>query len=84
MDVHLLHILTSGLQILTGIEVAGILCQVLADGSGHGQTAVAVDVDLADGRLRSLTQLLLGNTYCIRQLATKLVDGVNLVLRYRA
>ena len=37
-----------------------MLCHKLADGAGHGQTQVGVDVDLADGQLGSLTQLLLG------------------------
>ena len=81
MDVHLLHVLASGLQILTRIEVVGMLSQILTNGSGHGQTAVRVDVDLADSALRSLTQLLFGNTYCIGQVAALLVDGVHLVLR---
>ncbi len=40
VDVHLLHVLASGLQILTRIEVIGILSQILTDGSSHGQTAV--------------------------------------------
>ena len=31
VDVHLLHVLTSGLQILTRIEVSRMLSEVLAD-----------------------------------------------------
>jgi hypothetical protein len=38
VDVHLLHVLTGGLQILTGIEVVRMLSQILTNGSGHGQT----------------------------------------------
>ena len=79
VDVHLLHVLASGLQILTRIEVSRMLGQVLADGSGHGQTRVGVDVDLADSTLRSLTQLLLGDTDGGLEVATELVDGVDLV-----
>ena len=79
MDVHLLHVLTSGLQILTRIEVIGVLSQILADGSSHSQTRVRVDVDLADSTLRSLAELLFGDTYCIGQVTTELIDGVNLV-----
>ena len=83
VDVHLLHVLTSGLQILTRIEVIGMLCQILADSSSHGQTRIRVDVDLADCTLRSLAELLFGNTYCVGQVTTELVNGVHLVLRNR-
>ena len=82
VDVHFLHILTGGLQILTRIEVSRMLSQVLADGSGHGQTRVGVDVDLADSALRSLTQLLLGDTDSGLEMTSKLVDGVHLVHRH--
>ena len=46
VNVHLLHVLTSGLQILAGIEVTRILSEVLADSCGHSQTRVRVDVNL--------------------------------------
>jgi hypothetical protein len=81
VDVHLLHVLTSGLQILTRIEVVRMLSEILTDGSGHGKTRVRVDVDLANSALRSLAELLLRNTYSVGQVTTELVDGVNLVLR---
>ena len=81
MDVHLLHVLASGLQVLARIEIAGLLVEVLADGCGHGKTAVRVDVDLADCALAGLAELLFGNTYCIGQFAAVSVDGVNFVLR---
>ena len=40
VDVHLLHVLTSRLQILTWVEVSRMLSEVLTDGSSHGQTRV--------------------------------------------
>ena len=80
VHVHLLHVLASGLEILTRIEVTGVLVEVLADGGGHGETAVGVDVDLADCALGGFTELLLGDTYGIGEFATVGVDGVNLVL----
>ena len=40
VDVQLLHVLTSGLQILARIEVIGMLSQMLTNGSGHSQTRV--------------------------------------------
>ena len=45
---HVLDSLTSGLQVLTRIEIAGVFYEVLADGSGHSQTQVGVDIDLAN------------------------------------
>ena len=81
VDVHLLHVLAGGLQILARIEVSRMLSQVLADGSSHGETRVRVDVDLADSALGSLAELLLGNTDGSVELAAKLVDGVHLVHR---
>ena len=57
-----LDVCTSGLQILTRIEVIRMLVEVLPDSTGESQTQVGVDVDLADGQLCSLTQLILGNT----------------------
>ena len=67
--VHLLHVLASGLQILAGIEITGLLVEVLADSCSHSQAAVAVNVNLANCTLAGLTELLFGDTYCIRQLA---------------
>ena len=55
MSDHVLDSLTSGLQILAGIEVIGMLGKVLTDVAGHCQTNIGVDVDLADGQLCSLT-----------------------------
>ena len=81
VDVHLLHVLASGLQVLARIEVIRMLSQILTDSSSHSQTRVRVDVNFANSALRSLTKLLLGDTYCIGQVATKLVNGINLVLR---
>ena len=46
---HLLDGLTGGLQVLTGVEVVGVLGEVLPDAGGHGQAQIGVDVDLADG-----------------------------------
>ena len=82
LDIHLLHLLACRLEILAGIEVAGILGEVLADGGSHGQTRVRVDVDLADSALGGLAELLLGDTYCIGKLSAVLVDDVNILLRH--
>ena len=82
MFVHLLHLLAGGLQILTGIEVAGELVEVLTDGRSHCQTAVGIDVDLANGALCSLTELFLGDTDGIGELSAVGVDDINILLRH--
>ena len=60
----LLDVGTGGLQVLAGIELVGVLRHELADGAGHGQTQVGVNVDLADSHGRSLTQHLLRHALC--------------------
>ena len=84
VDVHLLHALAGGLEVLARVEVVGMLSHVFTDGGSHGQTAVAVDIDLADGALGGLAQLLLGDTHGGLQGATVGVDGVDLVLWHGA
>ena len=69
MHIELLHLVTGGAEILARIELAGLLGEDLADGGGHRETAVGVDVDLADGALGGLAELFLGDTDRIRQLA---------------
>ena len=80
MDIHLLHVLTRRGEVLTRIEVAGLLGEVLADGGSHREAGVGVDVDLADGALGGLAELRLGNTDGVGKLTAKLVDRVDLVL----
>ena len=80
--VQLGHLVTGGTAVLAGIKLTGLLGKHLADGSGKGQTAIAVDVDLADGALGGLAQLVLGDTYGIGQVATVGVDDVDILLGY--
>ena len=84
MYVHFLHTLASRFQILTRIEMVGMLCKVFADSGCHSQTAVAVNVYLAYSALGCLAKLLLGNTYGCLQSTAIGVDGVYLILRHRA
>lgn len=80
--VELLHVVAGRAEIFAGVEFLGVLGEGLAHGGGHGQTRVRVDVDLADVHLGSLAELLFGDTDCVGELATELVDGVDLVLGY--
>ena len=80
MLVHFLHLVASGTAVFAGVELTGILCEGLADGCGEGQTRVGVDVDFADGALSGFAELLFGDTYCIGELATILVDDVDILL----
>ncbi len=78
--VELGHLVACRTTILAWVELARFLVEYLAHCSSECQAAVAVDVDLANGALSSLAELLLRNTYCIGQLATVSVDGVDILL----
>lgn len=56
---QLLDIGPGGLEILTGVKLIGMLLHKLTDGARHGQAQVGVNVDLADGQLCGLPQLIL-------------------------
>jgi len=77
------EVVTSVGEVLTRIVVLGVLDKVLADSSSHGETTIRVDVDLADGALDSLADLVLGDTDGVLDLATELVDGLDVLLRNR-
>ena len=81
VDVHRLHRISCGGEVLARIEVARVLRKVLADCRGHGQAGVAVDVDFADRALRRFAQLAFGNADRIGKLAAELVDRIDLILR---
>ena len=72
-----------GLQVLTGVELRGLIVEELTDGAGHSQTQVGVDVDLTYAQSGSLTQLLLGNADGVGHLAAVGVNHSNIVLRNR-
>ena len=92
VGVHLRHVLTGHLAILARVEVVGMLGQGLTHTGGGGPAGggveekglgtVGVDVDLADGALGSLAELLLGDTYGVGQVATVLVDDLHILLRH--
>jgi len=81
--VELDKVVTSVSEVLTRIVVIGMLNKVLTDSSSHGKTTIGIDVNLADGALDSLADLVLGNTNSVLNLATELVDGLHMLLRNR-
>ena len=84
MHVEFLHALAGGLEIFAGVKLCGLLGEGLADCGGHSETAVAIDVDLADCALGGLAELLLGDADGLLEGATVSVDGIDLFLRHGA
>ena len=80
--VELLHLVAGRTEILAGVKLCGLLVEDLAHGSCHGQTAVGVDIDLADIHLCSLAEFLFGDTDCIGQFTAVGIDDVDIFLRY--
>ena len=78
---HFLDVVAGGLEVLARIEVIRMLDEVGADGAGHGQTQIGVDVDLADRAAGSLTQLLLGDADRVGHAAAVGVDHLDEFLR---
>jgi len=77
------EVVTSISKILTRIVVLWVINKVLTDSSSHSETTIRVDVDLADSALDSLTDLVFRDTNGVLDLATILVDGLNVLLRNR-
>lgn len=83
MLVEFLHLVASRAEVFTGVELSGLLSEDFADSRSHSQTAVRVDVDLADIHLGSLAELFLGDTDSVRKLAAVLVDNLDIFLGNR-
>ena len=82
VHVELLQLVAGRAQVFAGVELCGLVYEDLADGCGHGQTAVRVDVDLADCALGGAAKLLFGNTYGILERTAVRVDDFYVLLRY--
>ena len=55
-DIELFEFVAGRTKILAGVEFFGLFVEDLADGSGHGKTAVGVDVDFANRTLGSFAE----------------------------
>lgn len=80
MLVEFLHLVAGRAEVFARVELTGLGGEHLADSGCHGQTAVGVDVDLADIHLRGFAELLLGNADGVGKLAAVFVDGVDILL----
>ncbi len=79
--VEAFHFVASRAEVFAGVELCGLFIEYLTHGSGHSQTAVRVDVDLAYIHSGCLAELLFGNTDGVGKLAAVFVDDVNVFLR---
>ena len=78
---ELLDVGAGGLEILARVKLVGMFIEEGAHGAGHGKAQVGVDVDLADGELCGLAQLILGHADSVGHLAAVLVDHLDILLR---
>ena len=69
-----------GLEVLARVEVIRMLVEVGADRAGHGQTQVGIDVDLADGQLSGMAQLLFRHADGVGHVAAVLVNHLHILL----
>ena len=76
---HFRDVVAAVREILTGVEVRGVLGKMLADTRSQRQTQVGVDVDLAHRHRSGFTQHILGDTDGIRHLTAELVDLRNVL-----
>ena len=83
MSNHALNSSTGRLQILTRIEVTGMLDKMLTNAGSHCHTQIRVDVDLANGHSGGLAELILGYAESTGHIAAKLVDLLSKLLRHR-
>jgi hypothetical protein len=83
VTIEFLHVVASGAEVLARVEFRRLLSEYAANGSGHSQTAVGVDVDFANGALCSFAKLFFGDTDSVGELAAEHVDSVNFFLGNR-
>ena len=79
--VQLLEGFAGGAEIFARVEFFGLVVEDLTNGGGHGETAIAVDIDLADGALRGFAELVFADTDGVFQFAAVLVDDLHEILR---
>ena len=74
---HTLNSNSAIAQILSGIEVSGVVVKVLSNSSSHSKSQVGIDIDLANSLCSSLAEHLFRDTDSIGHLAAVFVDHLN-------
>ncbi len=82
MFVEFFHFVASRAEVFAGVKFAGFGGEDFAYGCGHGETAVGVDVDFANGALGGFAEFFFGDTDSVGKFATVFVDDVNVFLGY--
>ena len=80
--VEFFHFVTSRSEVFARVKFSRLGSHYFANCSGHCETAVRVDVDLANGALCSLAKFFFGDSDCIGKLAAVFVDFINIFLRH--
>ena len=80
-DVQFFQTGTGRTEIFARVEFARLVSENLADGSGHSQTAVGVDVDFANCALGSSAELIFADTDSIFEFTAVFVDDLDQILR---
>lgn len=81
MAYELLDVGSCGLKIFSRVELVGMLGEELADGSGHGKTQIRIDIDLADGKLSRVAELLFRYADSAGHVAAEFVYHIDVILR---
>ena len=79
--VEFFHFVAGRPEVFAGIEFGKLGSEYLADCSCHCETAVRVDINLADCALGCLAEFFFGDTDCVGELAAVFVDFFNVFLR---
>ena len=80
MHIEFLELFASWAEVLAWVELVRAVSHELADSSGHSETAIRVDVNLANSRAGSLAELLLRDSDRVFQSATVGVDSLDILL----
>ena len=70
-------------NVLTRVKMIRMSIEVLTDTSRHSKAEVRIDVDLADSKACSLTELIFRNTNSISEIAAVVVDDLDILRNNR-
>ena len=79
--VKFLECISRRAEVFSRVEFSRFFGKDFSDCSGHGKTAVAVDIDLADGTCGSTSELFFGNADRVFELSAVSIDNFYQILR---